>query len=228
MHTFCSWVWLLTPTHLFGEAQWIPYPRRDLLALIRCSLWACWEGQLERWNILEFLWEFCILWTWLRSAANQSVASRSDFKLTEANCINRSLSALADVLFALGDSSSSAHVPYRNSKLTYLLQDALGGPAMQNLPLCPGVAWCPGCPWKLLHPDLRCPRRHQRPEGPPSPSHGQRCRPLPRREAARTLASFTTARGRETLEGCGTDRIAKAQSGGEELGNRWKSADVRN
>ncbi|CAK0906270.1 unnamed protein product [Prorocentrum cordatum] len=47
--------------------------------------------------------------------------------MKEANCINRSLSALSDVLFALGDPCGSAHVPYRNSKLTYLLQDALGG-----------------------------------------------------------------------------------------------------
>lgn len=41
-------------------------------------------------------------------------------RLKEAQNINRSLSALGDVIAALG--SSSKHVPYRNSKLTFLLQ----------------------------------------------------------------------------------------------------------
>ena len=41
-------------------------------------------------------------------------------RLKEAQNINRSLSALGDVIAALG--SNSKHVPYRNSKLTFLLQ----------------------------------------------------------------------------------------------------------
>ncbi|KAM3919790.1 kinesin-like protein KIFC3 isoform 2-T2 [Leptodactylus fuscus] len=44
-------------------------------------------------------------------------------RLREAQCINRSLSALGDVFSALR--AQQAHVPYRNSKLTYLLQEAL-------------------------------------------------------------------------------------------------------
>ncbi|KAM9292223.1 kinesin-like protein KIFC3 [Gastrophryne carolinensis] len=44
-------------------------------------------------------------------------------RLREAQCINRSLSALGDVFSALR--SNQPHVPYRNSKLTYLLQEAL-------------------------------------------------------------------------------------------------------
>lgn len=44
--------------------------------------------------------------------------------LREVSCINRSLSALADVLGALAE--QRPHVPYRNSKLTHLLQDAIG------------------------------------------------------------------------------------------------------
>lgn len=44
--------------------------------------------------------------------------------LWEVSCINRSLSALSDVLGALAE--QRPHVPYRNSKLTHLLQDAIG------------------------------------------------------------------------------------------------------
>ena len=43
----------------------------------------------------------------------------------EAQHINKSLSALADVIAARA--SKQAHVPYRNSKLTALLQDSLSG-----------------------------------------------------------------------------------------------------
>jgi len=42
----------------------------------------------------------------------------------EASHINKSLSALSDVLLALGEKRE--HIPYRNSKLTFLLRDSIG------------------------------------------------------------------------------------------------------
>ncbi|KAI5625262.1 kinesin-like protein KIN-14E, partial [Silurus asotus] len=48
-----------------------------------------------------------------------------DDQLKEANSINKSLSALGDVISALA--LEQAHVPYRNNKLTQLMQDSLGG-----------------------------------------------------------------------------------------------------
>ena len=44
-------------------------------------------------------------------------------RLEEAKHINKSLSSLGDVIHHLR--AKSTHTPYRNSKLTYLLQDSL-------------------------------------------------------------------------------------------------------
>lgn len=47
-------------------------------------------------------------------------------RMKEATKINLSLSALGNVISALVDGKTK-HVPYRDSKLTRLLQDSLGG-----------------------------------------------------------------------------------------------------
>ncbi|KAK7846720.1 kinesin-like protein kin-14e [Quercus suber] len=51
----------------------------------------------------------------------------SGYQLKEAQSINKSLSALGDVISALA--SGGQHIPYRNHKLTMLMSDSLGGNA---------------------------------------------------------------------------------------------------
>ncbi|KAI0342964.1 kinesin-domain-containing protein [Trametopsis cervina] len=60
----------------------------------------------------------------------KSGAGNDKDRLKETQSINKSLSALGDVIAALGekgDGKSDKHIPYRNSKLTYLLQNSLSG-----------------------------------------------------------------------------------------------------
>ncbi|KAK3031601.1 hypothetical protein RJ639_035607, partial [Escallonia herrerae] len=58
--------------------------------------------------------------------------------LEEAKTINRSLSALGNVINALtsGAQGKANHIPYRDSKLTRILQDALGGNSRTALLCC--------------------------------------------------------------------------------------------
>ncbi|KAK7806860.1 hypothetical protein U0070_026752, partial [Myodes glareolus] len=63
-----------------------------------------------------------------------AVSGVTGLALKEASFINRSLAALADVLGALSEHCD--HIPYRNSKLTHLLQDSIGGDAKLLMILC--------------------------------------------------------------------------------------------
>ena len=62
----------------------------------------------------------------LAGSERQAKTGSTGARLKEATKINLSLSALGNVISALVD-GKSAHIPYRDSKLTRLLQDSLGG-----------------------------------------------------------------------------------------------------
>ncbi|XP_053508893.1 kinesin-like protein KIF17 isoform X5 [Ictalurus furcatus] len=62
----------------------------------------------------------------LAGSERQSKTGATGDRLQEATKINLSLSALGNVISALVDGRSK-HIPYRDSKLTRLLQDSLGG-----------------------------------------------------------------------------------------------------
>ena len=65
----------------------------------------------------------------LAGSENVNRSGATGGTLREAQNINKSLSALGDVVHALIESkqNASVHVPYRNSKLTMLLKDSLSG-----------------------------------------------------------------------------------------------------
>lgn len=73
---------------------------------------------------------------------DRSGAGADAKRLKETQSINKSLSCLGDVFNSLATGAS--HVPYRNSKLTYLLQDCLSGDgkALMFVNLSPTTASC--------------------------------------------------------------------------------------
>lgn len=63
----------------------------------------------------------------LAGSERLSITGATGKRLEECKKINQSLSALGNVIAALTDRKPRAHIPYRDSKLTRLLEDSLGG-----------------------------------------------------------------------------------------------------
>ena len=55
--------------------------------------------------------------------------------LEEAKNINKSLSALGNVISALAEGSNT-YIPYRDSKMTRILQESLGGNSRTTIVIC--------------------------------------------------------------------------------------------
>lgn len=83
----------------------------------------------------------------LAGSERQSKTGAEGAQLREGAAINKSLSVLGNVINALAEGKK--HVPYRDSKLTRLLQNSLGG----NCASRRGNAWCfCACDLLLLPP----------------------------------------------------------------------------
>ena len=63
----------------------------------------------------------------LAGSESVRVTGATGKRLEESKNINKSLSCLGNVIAALTDPKSRSHIPYRDSKLTRLLKDSLGG-----------------------------------------------------------------------------------------------------
>ena len=77
-----------------------------------------WNIKTSRFHIID-----------LAGSERQKFTNTTGNQLKEAGMINKSLSALGNVINSLVDISEgkSRHVHYRDSKLTFLLRDSLGG-----------------------------------------------------------------------------------------------------
>lgn len=62
-----------------------------------------------------------------RTPKDSSSSIDAGKRLEESKKINQSLSALGNVIAALTESRNRSHIPYRDSKLTRILEDSLGG-----------------------------------------------------------------------------------------------------
>jgi kinesin family protein 4/21/27 len=78
----------------------------------------------------------------LAGSERQSKTKAEGLRFRESININLGLLALGNVISILGDENKSKHVPYRESKLTRLLQDSLGGNSHTLMIACISIAAC--------------------------------------------------------------------------------------
>ncbi|KAL8592975.1 hypothetical protein ACOMHN_017905 [Nucella lapillus] len=81
----------------------------------------------------------------LAGSERQKDTNTIGIRLKEAGKINQSLSVLGNVIMSLVKIAQGRpqHIPYRDSKLTFLLRDSLGGNARTSIVAC-------------VHPDAKC------------------------------------------------------------------------
>ena len=70
-------------------------------------------------------------------AAPRAVLQHVVLWALQSKKINASLSALGNVISALTDARGRQHIPYRDSKLTRILEDPLGGLPPPSIPTEP-------------------------------------------------------------------------------------------
>merc|ERR1719249_523637 len=92
----------------------------------------------------------------LAGSENAKKTKVSGNQMKEARSINKSLTALAQVINAL--EKGRKHVPFKDSKLTHMLKNSLGGNCKTSLLICAS------------------PHIHNREESIRSMQFGQRCR----------------------------------------------------
>ena len=74
----------------------------------------------------------------LAGSERLSKSGSEGLRLNEAKTINKSISALGNCVAALADGSNMSHVPFRDSKLTRLLTESLGGNSKTCMYACVG------------------------------------------------------------------------------------------
>ena len=86
------------------------------------------EKQMEKWRgeTFEYMTSSTLFLVDLAGSERVKKSKATDVRLDEAKMINFSLSALGNCIHALTEKNTT-HVPFRDSKLTRLLQDSLGG-----------------------------------------------------------------------------------------------------
>ncbi len=78
----------------------------------------------------------------LAGSERLSITGATGKRLEECKKINQSLSALGNVIAALTDHKPRSHIPYRDSKLTRLLEDSLGGNCKTTMMAMVSPAYC--------------------------------------------------------------------------------------